>query len=146
MSVGTSICPSVHNSHIICSPSLWVASLLDWMPMDVCYASCCCSFLCSFHYASSFYYHGYDYYSYGDCCVFCNIVYSPSSYYNPLLDGLPATSGQHDEVLPPHLISRHSGGVAGLSTVPEQQPPSDASSGLCQLCNGSSTGRFLFQS
>ena len=45
--VSTSICLSVHNSHNSCSPSLWVASLLDWMPIDVWYASCCCSFLCS---------------------------------------------------------------------------------------------------
>ena len=29
--------PSLHS----CSPSLWVAWLLDLMPMDVCYASCC---------------------------------------------------------------------------------------------------------
>ena len=41
VSVSTSICPSVHNSHTSCSPSLWVASLLDIMPMDVCYVSCC---------------------------------------------------------------------------------------------------------
>ena len=37
VSVSTSICLSVHNSHASCSPSLWVASLLDWMPMAVCY-------------------------------------------------------------------------------------------------------------
>ena len=30
--------PSVHNSHASCSPLLWVAFLLGWMPMDVCYA------------------------------------------------------------------------------------------------------------
>ena len=47
------LCLSVHPfasqfiSHTSCSPSLWAASLLDWMSMDVCYASCCCSFLCS---------------------------------------------------------------------------------------------------
>ena len=47
VSVSTSICLSAHNSHTSCSSSLWVASLLDWMPMDVCYASFHCSFLCS---------------------------------------------------------------------------------------------------
>ena len=47
LSVSTSICLSVDNSHTSCSPSLWVSSLLDWMPMDVCYGSCCCSSLCS---------------------------------------------------------------------------------------------------
>ena len=41
VSVSTSICQSVHNGHTYCSPSLWVASLLDWMSMDVCFDSCC---------------------------------------------------------------------------------------------------------
>ena len=44
VSVSTLICFSVDNSHTSCSRSLWVASLLDWMPMGVCCASCCCSF------------------------------------------------------------------------------------------------------
>ena len=41
------LCLSVHPyasqfiSHTSCCPSLWVTSLLDWMPMDVCYTSCC---------------------------------------------------------------------------------------------------------
>ena len=39
-------CQSVHNSNTSWSPALWVASLLDWISMVVCYASCCCSFLC----------------------------------------------------------------------------------------------------
>ena len=34
-------CSSVHNSHTSCSPSFWVVSILDWMPMDLCSASCC---------------------------------------------------------------------------------------------------------
>ena len=38
--------------------------------------------------------------------------------------GLPATSGQHDVVLPPPLMPRHSGGIVGLAIVPQQQPPS----------------------
>ena len=76
MSVSTSICPSIHNSHTSCSPSLWVASLLDWMPMDVCYASCCCSFLCSYHYVSSFYSLSYDYYCSHDLCVPLHCLFS----------------------------------------------------------------------
>ena len=87
VSVGTSICLSVHNSHASCSPSLWATSLLDWMLMEVYYASCCCSFLCSFHYVSSFYYHDCDYYSSSDCCVFWYTVSSLNSYHGPLLDG-----------------------------------------------------------
>ena len=35
--------------------------------------------------------------------------------------GLPATSGQHDVVLPPLLTLRNSGGLVGLATVPQQQ-------------------------
>ena len=42
----------------------------------------------------------------------------------PSLMGLPTTSGQHDVVLPPPLIPRHSRGVVGLATVLQQQPPS----------------------
>ena len=45
VSVGTSSCLSVHNSQTRWSPSLWVTSSLDWMSMDVCYASYCCSFV-----------------------------------------------------------------------------------------------------
>ena len=40
------------------------------------------------------------------------------------LIGLPATSGQHDVVLLPLLTPRHSGGVVGLTIVPQEQPPS----------------------
>ena len=42
----------------------------------------------------------------------------------PSLMGLPATSGQHDVVLPPPLTPRHSRGVIGPATVPQQQPQS----------------------
>ena len=45
----------------------------------------------------------------------------------PSLMGLPAIAGQHDVVLPPLLTPRHSGGVVGLDTVPQQQPPSQIS-------------------
>ena len=37
----------------------------------------------------------------------------------PSLMGLPATSDQHDAVLPPSLTLRNSGDVAGLATVPQ---------------------------
>ena len=37
---------------------------------------------------------------------------------------LPATLGQHEVVLPPPLMPRGSGGVIGLASVPQQQPPS----------------------
>ena len=117
VSVGTSICLSAHNSHTSCFPSLWGASLLDWMLMDVCYASCCCSFLCS-------------------VCIMSQasttmtattptpvtVVCSGTSSFlstvtmAPSLMGLPLTSGQHDVVLTP----RHSGGVVGLATMPQQ--------------------------
>ena len=42
----------------------------------------------------------------------------------PSLIWLPTTSGQHDMVLPPLLTLRHSGGIVGLATVLQQQPPS----------------------
>ena len=42
----------------------------------------------------------------------------------PSLIGLPATLGQHEVVLPPPLIPRGSGGVIGLASMPQQQPPS----------------------
>ena len=38
--------------------------------------------------------------------------------------GFPATSGQHDVILPPLLTARDSGGVVGLATEPQQQPHS----------------------
>ena len=42
----------------------------------------------------------------------------------PSLVGLPATLGQHEVVLLPLLMPRCPGGVIGLASVPEQQPPS----------------------
>ena len=42
----------------------------------------------------------------------------------PSLMGLPATSSQHGVFLLPPLTPRHSGGVVGLATVLQQQPPS----------------------
>ena len=40
------------------------------------------------------------------------------------LMGLPATLDQHEVVQPPPLMPRGSGGVIGLASVPQQQPPS----------------------
>ena len=42
----------------------------------------------------------------------------------PSLMGLPTMLGQHDVVLLPPLTPRCSGGVLGLASVPQQQPPS----------------------
>ena len=42
----------------------------------------------------------------------------------PSLMGLPVTLGQHEVVLPPPLMLRGPGGVIGLASVPQQQPPS----------------------
>ena len=42
----------------------------------------------------------------------------------PSLMGLPATSGQHEVVLPPPPMPRCPGGVTGLASMPQQQPPS----------------------
>ena len=65
----------------------------------------------------------------------------------PSLTGLPATLGQHEVVLPSPMMPRGSGGIIGSASVPQQATSIfDASSGLCQLCYGFSTGRFLFQS
>ena len=125
MSVSTSISLTAHNSHTSCSPSFWVALLLDWMPMDVCYASCCCSFLCSVFIISP---------APATMAmtttplvtVVCSSTLSLLSIVTmaPSLMGLPVTSGQHDVVLLPPLTPRHSGGVVGLVIVPQQHPPS----------------------
>ena len=40
------------------------------------------------------------------------------------LMGLPATSGQHEVVLLPPLMLKCPGGVIGLASMPQQQPPS----------------------
>ena len=110
-------------------------------PLDVHYALSCTFFVV--HYASCIY-HSYDYYSSGYDGVFWSVIYFISAH-GPFLDGAPATSGQYEVVLLPPLMLRCPGGVIGLASVPQQQPPIfDASSDLCQLCYGFSTGRFLF--
>ena len=92
--------------------------------MDVCYASCCCSFLCSVFIMSQ------TSSTMATCTtsqavVVCSHTSSLLSVVTmaPSLMRLPATSGQHDVVLL-LLTPRHSGGVAGLATVLQQQPPS----------------------
>ena len=42
----------------------------------------------------------------------------------PSLMGLPVTLDQHGVVQPPSFMLRGSGGVIGLASVPQQQPPS----------------------
>ena len=114
MSVSTFICLSVHNSDPSCSPSLWAASLLDWMHMDVCYATCSYSFLCSVFMlcqAST----TMPMTTTPPVTVACSSMSSPLSHYHgPSLMELPVTSGQHDVVLPPLVAPRHSGGVLAL--------------------------------
>ena len=122
VSTDASICLSVNNSHTSCSPSLWVASLLDWMPMDVCYASCCCSFLCSvFIMSQAFTTMAMT--TTPPVTVVCSGTSSLLSVVimAPSLMGLSAASGEHDVVLPPPLTPRHSGGDVGLAIVQQQQ-------------------------
>ena len=69
-------------------------------------------------------YHSYDYYSscYGG--VFWSVI-DFISYHGPFLEwGFPATLGQHEVVLLPSMMPRCPGGVIGLASVPQQQPPS----------------------
>ena len=64
----------------------------------------------------------------------------------PSLMGLPTMLGQHDVALLPPLTPRCSGGVLGLASVSQQQPPIfNASSGLCQLCHGFARVGFFFR-
>ena len=49
----------------------------------------------------------------------------------PSLVGLPTMLGQHDVVLLPPLTPRCSGGVLGLASVPQQQPPSSMPPQAC---------------
>ena len=60
----------------------------------------------------------------------------------PSLMGLPATLGQHDVVLPPPLTESWSC-YWPCFCVTAATSIFDASSGLCQLCHGFSTGKFL---
>ena len=77
-----------------------------------------------FHYVSSFYHHGYDYYYPSGSCVVQYVISSFHSYHGPFLDGLTVTSGQCNVDLPSLLAPRHSGDVFGPAIVPQQQSPS----------------------
>ena len=114
----TSICLSVHITHASCSPSLWVASLLDWVLIDVCYVSCCCSLCLKLLLQWLWLLLLQLLVSSGMSSLLSVVTMAPS------LMGLPATSHQHDVVLPLPLIPRHSGSIVGLATVLQQQPPS----------------------
>ena len=106
-------CVSVHPLFSVCR--LLLTGLVTWMSIIS-----CCTFLVV-HYASCLYYHGYDYYS-GDCGIFWYVI-SFISYHGSLFNKLPATLGKHDGVLLPLLTLRCPGGVIGLASVPQQQPP-----------------------
>ena len=147
MSVSTSICLLLHNSHTSCSPLLWVASYWTgciWMsamlhavvPFFVVFIMSQASTTKAIATTTQL------------TCVFWYIISSLSHYYGPLLDGTSSNIRlQHNVVLPSPLIPGHSGGVVGLAIMLAAATSiSDASSALCQLCHGSSTGRFLFQS
>ena len=56
------------------------------------------------------------------CLLVCHLFHQ--SPLAPSLMGLPATLGQCEVVLPPPLMLRRPGGVIGLASVPQQQPPS----------------------
>ena len=99
------------------------------------------------HFVSSFCYHGYNHYSSCDSCVLQYFISLYNQYHGPLLDGASskvgsvwygiATTTDTEGLLwccwPCHCAT------AATSV-------SDASSGLCQLCHGSSTCKFLSQS
>ena len=56
--------------------------------------------------------------------VSCGMSSLSSITMAPSLMGLPAILGQCDVVLPPLLTLRCPGGIIGLASVPQQQPPS----------------------
>ena len=97
-------------------------------------------------YVSSFYYHGYDYYSSSDCSVFWCVVYVIGDC-GSLFVGVAynVESAQCGSAATPDTkilwrCSWPSLHVTAANSI------FFASSGLCQLCHGSSTGGFLFQS
>ena len=140
---------SAHLSGILVSISTSIVPqslgcfLLDWILPDVCYASCCCTFLCSFIMSQV---------STTTAMTTTPPVTVMSSGMSPLslvtmapyLMGLPATLGKHDVVLPP-LTPRALQFYWPCLCATAATSISDASSGLCQLCHGSSTGKFPFQ-
>ena len=126
-SISTSICPSVYNSHTSFSPSLWVVSLMDWMPMDVYYASCC--WLVPLFVVFLFMSEASTTMALTTTALVSVVCSTTSSILSTItmalsLMGLPTTSGKHDVVRPPSLTPRNSIGVVGLATMPKQQPQS----------------------
>ena len=86
------------------------------------------------------------YYSSGYGSVFWYVIYFVSDH-GPFLVGLSATLGQYEVVLSPPLMPRCPGGVTGLASVPQQQPPSLMPLlAYANYATGSPTGRFIFQS
>ena len=99
--------------------------LLVRTSMDVCYALCCCSF----HSHALIMSQASTTMAMTTTSLVTEVCSLPSSLPSMAtmtlsLMGLPATSGQHDVVLPPLLTPRHSVGVLGLASVPQQQPQS----------------------
>ena len=88
-SVIASICLSVHNSHTSCSPSLWVASALDWMPtmyamlhaVDLFFS--CSVFIISQASTTT----AMTSYSSCHCCMLQYIISPLTCYHGALLDG-----------------------------------------------------------
>ena len=76
------------------------------------------------------------------CCSASSIITSVTMAFT---SSGPTGLGQYAVVLLPPLITRDTvGGVGGLATMLQQQPQSDAFSGLCHLHHLSSTGEFSF--
>ena len=104
--------------------SLQIASYwTGYLWVDVCYASCCCTFLCSFIMSQISTTMAMT--TTPAVTVMSSGMSSLSSVtMAPFMMGLPAILGQQDVVLLPSLTPRCPGGVIGLATVPQLQPPS----------------------
>ena len=96
---------------------------------------------CSY-YVSSFYYHGYDDYYSSDCGVFWYVIYIISDC-GSLFDGASYSVGSAWCSPDTKMLWRCSWPCIHATAATSIF---DASSGLCQLCHGFSTGSFLFQS
>ena len=83
---------------------------------------CFILYLLVVHYVSCIY-HRYDYYCSGYGSVFWAVICFISDC-GSFPDGAYCNIGQHEVVLPPPLMPIDSGGVSGLASVPQQQPPS----------------------
>ena len=95
--------------------------LLDWIILlDVCYALCCCTFLCNFIMSQVSTTSAMT--SMPPVTVVSSGMSSLSVFtMAPSMMDFPATLGQCDVVL---LTPRCHGDVIGLASVPQQQPPS----------------------